>query len=47
MIFFRMRQVGFCGVDEITNTIDVLADLERFAEEDRATKQSLETEIFS
>lgn len=30
-----MRSVGFCGVDEISNTIDVLADLERFAEEDR------------
>ena len=30
-----MRNVGFCGVDEIANTLGVLEDLERFAVEDR------------
>ena len=31
----RMRNVGFCGVEEITNTLAVLEDLERLALEDR------------
>ena len=30
-----MRNVGFCGVEEITNTLAVLEDLERLALEDR------------
>ena len=35
----RMRAVGYCGLEEISNTIDVLADLERFADEDRSFRQ--------
>ena len=31
----RMRTVGYCGVEEIDNTLNVIEDLERFAAEDR------------
>ena len=30
-LFLRMRNVGFCGVDEITNTLGVIEDLERLS----------------
>ena len=38
----RMRNVGFCGVEEITNTLAVIEDLERLALEDRVFGDSEE-----
>ena len=37
-----MRNVGFCGVEEITNTLAVIEDLERLALEDRVFGDSEE-----
>merc|ERR1712227_641244 len=43
----RMRAVGYCGVEEITNTLDVLSDLERFrGESQRQAAESIEDDIF-
>ena len=34
-----MRNIGFCGIDEITNTLGVIEDLERLAAvEDRVPR---------
>ena len=42
-----MRAVGYCGVEEITNTLDVLSDLERFrGEEKKQFSKSLENDVF-
>ena len=30
-LFLRMRNVGFCGIDEITNTLGVIKDLENLS----------------
>ena len=30
-LFLRMRNVGFCGIDEITNTLGVIEDLEKLS----------------
>ena len=38
----RMRNVGFCGVEEITNTLAVIEDQERLALEDRVSGDSEE-----
>ena len=46
----RMRVIGYCGADEITNLQDrqnVINDLERFAAEDRLSQtNNLAEEIF-
>ena len=42
-----MRAVGYCGVEEITNTLDVLSDLERFRGEDKIqSSESLLNDVF-
>ena len=39
--------VGYCGLEEITNTLDILSDLERFrGESQRQQAKSLEDNIF-
>ena len=33
-----MRNVGFCGIDEITNSLGVIEDLERLSVDDRVPR---------
>ena len=38
-VFIRMRNIGFCGIDEITNSLGVIEDLEKLAAvEDRVPR---------
>ena len=39
-LFVRMRNVGFCGIEEISNTLGVIEDLERLAVEDRVPRDN-------
>jgi len=36
----RMRNVGFCGIDEITNSLGVIEDLERLSVDDRVPRDN-------
>ena len=35
-----MRNVGFCGIDEITNSLGVIEDLERLSVDDRVPRDN-------
>ena len=35
-----MRNVGFCGIDEITNSLGVIEDLERLSVDDRVPRNN-------
>lgn len=45
-LFIRMRNIGFCGIDEITNSLGVIKDLERLAAvEDRVPRDKSNGEL--